>query len=76
MATAGAATAVAAAGGFGGGTGVGVGGGEGGEFLIEAGGTAVRAFDAAPIGGTDKDFAVAFAFTTMKFVDRHGENNR
>ena len=32
----------------------------------------MRAGCAFPIAGTDEDFAVAFAFFAMKFVNRHG----
>jgi len=50
----------------------GAGRGEHGEFLGELGRTAMRAAGTFPIGRTDEDLAVAFAFGTMKFVDRHG----
>ena len=33
----------------------------------------MRAFRPAPIQGTDQDFAVAFAFPAMEFVDWHGK---
>jgi hypothetical protein len=49
----------------------GTGGGEGGKFFVQLGGTAARAFRSAPIGRADKDFAVASARLTMKFVNRH-----
>ena len=44
---------------------------EGGKFLGNFRGTAVWAFRPLPVGGTDEDFAVAFAFFTMKFVNWH-----
>ena len=44
---------------------------EGGKLLTQFAGTAMRAFRPLPVSGTDEDFAVAFAFFTMKFVDRH-----
>ena len=50
----------------------GTGGGEGGKFLGELCGAAVRAFRPAPLGGTDEDFGSAFALGAMEFVDRHG----
>ena len=50
----------------------GTGGCEGGKFLVEPRGATMRAFRAAPVGGTDEDFGIAFALHTMKFVDRHG----
>ena len=50
----------------------GAGGGEGGKFLVELGGAAMRTFGAAPFGGADEDLGIAFALGAMKFVDRHG----
>jgi hypothetical protein len=32
----------------------------------------MRAFRAAPLGGTDEDFGIAFALGAMEFVDWHG----
>lgn len=45
---------------------------EGGKFLIQLAGAAMRTFRSLPVSGADKDFAVAFAGLAMKFVDRHG----
>ena len=50
----------------------GAGRGEGGKFLVQLGGAAVRAFRPAPVGGAHEDFAVALALPAVKFVDRHG----
>ena len=50
----------------------GTGGGEGGKFLIEPRGTAVGTLRAAPLGGADEDFGIAFALGAMEFVDWHG----
>lgn len=50
----------------------GTGGREGGQFLVQLGGTAERTFRSLPVGGADEDFAVGPAFFTMKFVNRHG----
>jgi hypothetical protein len=50
----------------------GTGGSEGGKFLVQLGGTTVRTFRAAPLGGADEDFGIAFALGAMKFVNRHG----
>jgi hypothetical protein len=54
--------------------GAGRGGGEGGKFLRQFRRTTVRTFRAFPVAGADQDFAVRFAFTTMKFVNWHGGN--
>src|ERR1019366_9412225 len=74
MAAAAAATAAASAAGFFARTGVvaGTGGGEGRKFLVELAGSAVRAFRAAPLGGANEDFGIAFALGAMVFIDRHG----
>jgi len=49
----------------------GTGGGEGGQFLVEPRGAAVRAFGPVPFGGADEDFGIAFALGTMEFVNWH-----
>jgi hypothetical protein len=75
MAAATAATAAPAAGFFNGGRFVaGPGGCESGKFLVEPGRAAVRTIRAAPLGGTDEDFGIAFALGAMEFVDWHGAN--
>src|SRR5258706_9548140 len=72
MSAATAATAATAAGFFARGSIVAsTGGSEGGKFLVELRGTAMRAFRAMPFGGTDEDFGIAFALCAMKFLDRH-----
>jgi len=50
----------------------GAGGREGGKFLVEPRGAAVRAFGAAPLGGADENLGIVFALGAMKFVDWHG----
>jgi hypothetical protein len=47
------------------------GGSEGGKFLVQPRGTAVRTFCVGPIGGANENFGIAFALGTMKFVNRH-----
>ena len=47
-------------------------GSEGGQLLGEFRRTAMRTFGSFPIGGSDQDLTVPFAFVAMKFVDRHG----
>ena len=71
MATARAAAAVSATGIRAGGTGAVTRSGKSGKFLAQFGRTTMRTLCARPISGTDEDFAVAFAFFTMKFVDWH-----
>jgi hypothetical protein len=46
-------------------------GGKGGEFLREFFRAAMRAFGIFPVTGTDEQFAVLSAFSTMKLVYRH-----
>ena len=57
-----------------GGGGASRGGGEGGKFLRQFRRATVRTFRAFPVAGADQDFAVRFAFTTMKLVYWHGGN--
>lgn len=45
---------------------------EGGKLLPQLGGTAMRTFHSDPIAGADQDFAVAFAFAAVEFVNWHG----
>ena len=71
VATAPATVVSAAAGFFGGRTFPGVGRGEGGKFLVQHGGTAMRTLRPAPIGGAHQYLAVLLTFPTMKFVDWH-----
>lgn len=51
-------------------------GSENREFLREPGRAAMGAWCALPFTGTHKDFAVALALLTMKFVNRHGGENK
>ena len=51
--------------------GAGAGRGEGGKFLGQFPGAAMRAFRALPVTGADEDFAVALALFAMKLVNRH-----
>ena len=73
VATAAATMVSAAAGFFGGSAFSGSGRGEGGKLLVQFGGAAMRAFRPAPVRRAHKDFAVAIALPTMKFVDWHEE---
>ena len=46
--------------------------GKHGEFLLQVRRATVRTHSSLPVAGPHQDFAVPFAFVTMKFVDRHG----
>ena len=50
----------------------GAGRGEGGKFLIQLAGAAVRAFCSLPVRRADQDFAVALTLFAMELVDWHG----
>jgi len=75
VATARAAAAVPAAGTFAGQLRPGTGRSKGGEFFVQLGRTAMRAFGPQPIRRTHQDFAVAFALPAMKFIDWHAKND-
>ncbi len=47
------------------------GGGEHGELLLEPGRATMRALCPFPVFGTNQELAVALAFLTMKFINRH-----